>query len=593
MNRNFLSTLLLFGMVLSAGTFSFFEPADGFSGIQATGGTITTAGNYTIHTFTSSGNFTVTSGSGNVEVLIVAGGGGGGGTFTQSYKGGGGAGGLIQRNTYAVTVGSYMAQVGAGGGNNAGGGYSQFGTLAATGGGPGGDCTVAGTTPPNLAGRPGGSGGGGGHDQTGGGLCYPGGSGVPGQGFGGGRGWSGTQATGGAGGGAGAAGADSVGTVAMPGGIGKSFATSGANVTYAGGGGGGGQNNNGGGAGGAGGGGNGAKFSGASAPVSGTANTGGGAGGGSNTATGGSGVIIIRYPTFPHSVTDLVAVDNDYQSVDLDWSTPDTGSYQLRGYMINYTTPYGPPLSILVSNTSSSDTAYSVTGLTESTPYSFRVFPLVNASQVVPGGNIANVTTPARFIPANYTIGNINIDSVNPVTTPIKFQRIDLDPTTTLVNVTYSNAVDLSCDVSYLFTQTSQTYSNLTGIPISTTEQSASFQFTNATNDQITFYCYDTADNSARYVLTQDSFPMLDLIQGFRDGTFGTHGVFGALDFITLVVLIIAMLGFNRTNESVGAIMCLVAIFFIAYFGIINIGTAITGAAIIMIMLIFSTTRKD
>ena len=43
--------------------------------ITATGGTITTDGNYKVHTFNSSGTFEVTSGSGNVQYLVVAGGG--------------------------------------------------------------------------------------------------------------------------------------------------------------------------------------------------------------------------------------------------------------------------------------------------------------------------------------------------------------------------------------------------------------------------------------------------------------------------------------------------------------------------------------
>jgi hypothetical protein len=52
--------------------------------IVATGGTITTCGNYKIHTFTGPGTFTVCSvgnplGSNTVDYLVVAGGGGGGG----------------------------------------------------------------------------------------------------------------------------------------------------------------------------------------------------------------------------------------------------------------------------------------------------------------------------------------------------------------------------------------------------------------------------------------------------------------------------------------------------------------------------------
>jgi hypothetical protein len=53
---------------------------------RATGGTITQSGGYTIHTFTSSGNFVPTQNL-TVEYLVVAGGGGGG------VFGGGGAGG--------------------------------------------------------------------------------------------------------------------------------------------------------------------------------------------------------------------------------------------------------------------------------------------------------------------------------------------------------------------------------------------------------------------------------------------------------------------------------------------------------------------
>ena len=60
--------------------------------LLAYGGTVTTSGNYRIHTFNSSGTLTVTSAPPNstVEYLVVAGGGSGGGNFS---SGGGGAGG--------------------------------------------------------------------------------------------------------------------------------------------------------------------------------------------------------------------------------------------------------------------------------------------------------------------------------------------------------------------------------------------------------------------------------------------------------------------------------------------------------------------
>ena len=59
--------------------------------VVATGGTITYDGNYTVHTFTTSGTFTVTSG-GLVDILLV-GGGGAACTNTTYESGGGGAGG--------------------------------------------------------------------------------------------------------------------------------------------------------------------------------------------------------------------------------------------------------------------------------------------------------------------------------------------------------------------------------------------------------------------------------------------------------------------------------------------------------------------
>jgi len=73
--------------------------------VAATGGSVTTVGNYKIHTFNSSGTFTVTAG-GTVQYLIVGGGGQGG-------IGGGGAGGVLTGCTN-VTAQTYTISVGAG-----------------------------------------------------------------------------------------------------------------------------------------------------------------------------------------------------------------------------------------------------------------------------------------------------------------------------------------------------------------------------------------------------------------------------------------------------------------------------------------------
>ena len=67
--------------------------------LVATGGTITTCGDFKIHTFTGPGTFTVTNLSATaaentVGYMVLAGGGGGRGCSTSGAKGGGGAGGF-------------------------------------------------------------------------------------------------------------------------------------------------------------------------------------------------------------------------------------------------------------------------------------------------------------------------------------------------------------------------------------------------------------------------------------------------------------------------------------------------------------------
>ena len=209
-------------------------------GGNATGGTITHSGGYSIHTFTNSGTFTP-SGAMSVEVLVVGGGGAGGGR----HGGGGAGGGLVYNAAYAVTAQGYTVTVGNGGqpkqidagsqsvGSN--GQNSVFGAITALGGGGGGSYSAAVPTG-------GGSGGGGGGGQnTAAGLENQGDSGG-GTGYGNNGGTGGTTTGGGGGGGAGAVGsnaaeADSGGN----GGVGLAYALSGSSVYYAGGGGGGGQ----------------------------------------------------------------------------------------------------------------------------------------------------------------------------------------------------------------------------------------------------------------------------------------------------------------------------------------------------------------
>ena len=294
--------------------------------VAATGGTITTSGDYKIHTFTGPGTFEVTSCAAGpvakVSYLVLAGAGGGG---SRQHGAGGGAGGFRESkgpsDSYTASPtasttglqaskGSYPITVGGGGaggptsgpGNTPGskGSSSIFSTITSAGGGFGQSYTPAPTVPSIPADHDGGSGGGGGGTTTAAGPIA-GGTGntpsvTPSQGNNGGNGD--THNNNGAGGGGGAAGA--VGSNANgsgtggAGGAGLATSITASPVTRAGGGGGAhycSPGSPGGAAGGSGGGG-------AGTGGAGTTNTGsgGGAGGGCTCGgAGGSGIVVIRY----------------------------------------------------------------------------------------------------------------------------------------------------------------------------------------------------------------------------------------------------------------------------------------------------------
>ena len=331
-----------------------------FSGdnfITATGGTITTCGNFKIHTFTGPGTFTVCSASssaGNniVDYLVVAGGGGGGAGC--GGGGGGGAGGFrffanttnnpqsgkpgAPRNGYgtpspsgtAITVSAtgYPITVGGGGaggtvtGPSSGtcgqnGNPSVFSTVTSTAGGGAG----SGNTGPGSTGSPGGSGGGNArNNNTGGTGNTP--PVTPPQGSNGGGDAPGPTSNAAGGGGAMAVGANAAPANGGNGGAGGGIVGFGSGngecsscIQYFSGGGGGGvyrgcaATPTPDGVGGLGGGGSGGLSSSLPAPQiaagtaeAGTANTGGGGGGGTETGavdkpggTGGSGIVVIRY----------------------------------------------------------------------------------------------------------------------------------------------------------------------------------------------------------------------------------------------------------------------------------------------------------
>ena len=162
-------------LITSSGSSAILGIVDGYlgetkisglaEGITATGGTITYADGYVYHTFTSSGDFTITRNADipeyqDISVFLVGGGGTGGAQGAGSTEGSGGGGGRVVTLTganaddlglstpYSVTVG-----LGAGASDVSGSASSVFGHTAPGGG--------SGRTGDTGDGYPGGSGGGG------------------------------------------------------------------------------------------------------------------------------------------------------------------------------------------------------------------------------------------------------------------------------------------------------------------------------------------------------------------------------------------------------------------------------------------------
>ena len=293
--------------------------ADVSNPFSASGGTKSTTdrSNWTVHTFNATGTLVVTGTPMPAADYLIIGGGAGGG------YGGGGGGGYRTSTTFPIVPGTYTISVGGGGaGSNPGGGgvgtpsyvdHPGISSITSEGGGGGAGGSDIGAQ------KNGGSGGGGSRDGNngGGGGDYVAGTNTPapeqgnngGQtggssGFRGASGGGGAGGTGGSGSGNGQSGNERAGN----GGNGTASSIDGESLTRGAGGGGGSQGTgpNSTGLGGQGGGGRGGHQQGQN-PTSGTDNFGGGGGGNCTTGgiycptgggqQGGSGTIIIAYPT--------------------------------------------------------------------------------------------------------------------------------------------------------------------------------------------------------------------------------------------------------------------------------------------------------
>lgn len=327
-----------------------------------------------------------------VQALVVGGGGSGGGSWNGG-GGGGGAGGLIYDPVHIVQPQSYIITVGDGGaGPQTNGGASVFDNITAGGGGGGGSSNTAGN---NVSDGSGGGGSGSGAPGIGGAHGHNGG------------GSSGNFYPGSGGGGAGSVGLNSVGSSGGTGGNGTANSISGSSVFYAGGGGGGMFGYSAVAAGGTGGGGNGATI--LIPGVAGAPNTGSGGGGGGrpgviDSGAGGSGIVVISYPTGSLTATGGTITTSAGNTIHTFYSSG-TLTITAIPVQIQITPPPPPPHAGAYVTTQKTYTTYGL--ITQSTDANGKVTKYVYDSFNLYPATVTNALNQADKFTYDYSSGKV------------------------------------------------------------------------------------------------------------------------------------------------------------------------------------------
>lgn len=293
--------------------------------------------------------------------------------------------------------------------------------------------------------------------------------------------------------------------------------------------------------------------------------------------------------SYTDAITDLHTTNIRGTAVDLAWTAPNFNGIGVTGYQVNYTTPWANPLTVINPNTGSLLTTTTVSPLTGSTNYSFRVSATTGNNG---SGNILNITT--DFDPTvSFTPGTFDVTISGVDIRTFKFNRTDT-ASTTILGVTYPKTFNATCNFYFKFALTNNTFTNLADVPANSLEDTATFTFQGLNNDIIDVNCFDTPSNvTGRFLITQSHFAFQDQIDNFKNGTYGTRGQFGAFDLITIFAVLFSMIGFNRINASVGAVLSVAVLGAFAYFGLIQWYTGATVLVAIVILFAFTTHRDS
>ena len=113
--------------------------------------------------------------------------------------------------------------------------------------------------------------------------------------------------------------------------------------------------------------------------------------------------------TAPQSPTGLTSTAVSSSQINLSWTVPsNNGGSAITGYKIDRSTDGGSTWSVVVSNTASTSTTYSNTGLTANTTYTYRVSAINSVGTSSPSGTSSSTTLSASGGTSNgITINNV------------------------------------------------------------------------------------------------------------------------------------------------------------------------------------------
>jgi len=300
----------------------------------------------------------------------------------------------------------------------------------------------------------------------------------------------------------------------------------------------------------------------------------------------------------PDSITDLVVTDDGLLQFVLNWSVPSNLYGTLSGYMINYTTPAGDPLTIETSDTGSTSTTYTKAGNDPTVEYSFRVSAVTNHGTNSTLGNIFNYTLTTPLEVGDLTFSTE--DNTNVV--PYSYMVIPVSDTTDTIRVTFDSSFTTDCTIEQTLAGTTNSYTGLSETAGSGSSVYHDFSVQNTGNDVLEFDCWDQTDptQNGQFLFTIDqtgltstAMPLVGQVQNFTGGLYGTNGEFGEFDLITLFVIILSMLGFNRKHPALGVGFMVVALGATRYYGLIgDISLAVGGIALISVLAIGVGLKK-